>query len=76
MDRKYQKGLHSWQNFRFISAPALDPSPAMGAGKWGTSRLSPDSREGKADLSKIQLESVIVWVAKQKFSPPAKENKN
>jgi len=29
------------------------------------------AREGKADLSKIQLESVIVWVAKQKFSPPA-----
>ena len=25
------------------------------------------AREGKADLSKIQLESVIVWVAKQKF---------
>jgi len=29
------------------------------------------AREGKADLSKIQLESVIVWVAKQKFPPPA-----
>jgi soluble cytochrome b562 len=27
------------------------------------------AKEGKADLSKIQLESVIVWVAKQKFPP-------
>jgi hypothetical protein len=25
---------------------------------------------GKADLSKVQLESVIVWVVKQKFPPP------
>jgi hypothetical protein len=30
------------------------------------------AREGKADLSKIQLESVIVWVVKQKFPPPQK----
>ena len=29
------------------------------------------AKEGKADLSKIQLESVIVWIAKQKFPPPA-----
>jgi hypothetical protein len=29
------------------------------------------AREGKADLSKIQLESVIVWIAKQKFPPSA-----
>jgi soluble cytochrome b562 len=28
------------------------------------------AREGKADLSKIQLESVIVWVTKQKFPRP------
>lgn len=34
------------------------------------------AKEGKADLSKIQLESVIVWIAKQKFSPQAKENRN
>lgn len=27
---------------------------------------------GKADLSKIQLESVIVYVVKQKFPPPPK----
>lgn len=33
------------------------------------------AREGKADLSKIQLESVIVWVAKQKFPPPAQAAK-
>ena len=30
------------------------------------------SKEGKADLAKIQLESVIVWVVKQKFPPPKK----
>jgi|SRR5579859_5134956 len=30
------------------------------------------AREGKADLSKVQLESVIVWVVKQKFPPPSK----
>ena len=29
------------------------------------------ARDGKADLSKIQLESVIVWVVKEKFPPPA-----
>ena len=29
------------------------------------------ARQGKADLSKVQLESVIVWVVKQKFPPPA-----
>jgi hypothetical protein len=27
------------------------------------------AKDGKADLSKIQLESVIVWVVKQKFPP-------
>src|SRR5260370_33571634 len=30
------------------------------------------AKDGKADLSKVQLESVIVWVGKQKFPPPAK----
>jgi hypothetical protein len=29
------------------------------------------AKDGKADLSKIQLESVIVWVVKQKFAPQA-----
>jgi hypothetical protein len=29
------------------------------------------AKEGRADLSKVQLESVIVWVVKQKFPPPA-----
>jgi hypothetical protein len=28
------------------------------------------ARDGKVDLSKIQLESMIVWVVKQKFPPP------
>ena len=28
------------------------------------------AKEGKVDLSKIQLESVIVWVVKEKFPPP------
>jgi hypothetical protein len=27
---------------------------------------------GKADLSKIQLEGVIVWIVKERFPPPAK----
>ena len=27
------------------------------------------AKDGKADLSKIELESVIVWVVKQKFPP-------
>jgi soluble cytochrome b562 len=30
------------------------------------------AKEGRADLAKIQLESVIVWIIKQKFPPPAK----
>jgi hypothetical protein len=30
------------------------------------------ARDGKADLSKIQLESVIVWVVKQKFPPSSR----
>jgi hypothetical protein len=30
------------------------------------------ARGGKADLSQIQLESIIVWVVKQKFPPPAR----
>jgi hypothetical protein len=30
------------------------------------------ARQGKADLSKIQVESIIVWVVKQKF-PPEKQ---
>jgi hypothetical protein len=33
------------------------------------------AREGKADQSKIQLESVIVWIVKQKFPPPAQAAK-
>src|ERR1700678_2240169 len=30
------------------------------------------AQQGKADLSKVQIESVIVWVVKQKFPPPSK----
>jgi hypothetical protein len=30
------------------------------------------AKDGKADLSKVQLESIIVWVVKQKFPPPSK----
>ena len=30
------------------------------------------AKDGKADLSKIQLESVIVYLIKQKFPPPAR----
>ena len=37
--------------------------------------LELQSKEGKADLSKIQLESVIVWVVKQKFPPPVTAQK-
>jgi hypothetical protein len=33
--------------------------------------LELQAKDGKADLSKIQLESVIVWVVRQKFPPPA-----
>lgn len=31
------------------------------------------AREGKADLSKIQVESIVVWVVRQKFPPPWKD---
>jgi soluble cytochrome b562 len=31
------------------------------------------AKDGRVDLSKIQLESVIVWVVRQKFPPPAKQ---
>jgi hypothetical protein len=30
------------------------------------------AKQGKADLSKIQIESIIVYVVKQKFPPPVK----
>ena len=30
------------------------------------------AKDGKADLSKIQIESVIVYLVKQKFTPPVK----
>ena len=30
------------------------------------------AKQGKADLSKIQIESIIVYVVKEKFPPPAK----
>jgi soluble cytochrome b562 len=33
------------------------------------------AKAGKADTSKIQLESVIVYVVKQKFPPPAQASK-
>lgn len=32
--------------------------------------LELQARDGKADLSKVQLESIVVWVVKQKFPPP------
>jgi soluble cytochrome b562 len=32
------------------------------------------AKDGKADLSKIQVESVIVYLVKQKFMAPAKGN--
>ncbi len=35
--------------------------------------LEIQAKNGKADLSKIQLESVIVWIVKQKFPPPAQK---
>ena len=35
------------------------------------------AKEGKADLSKIQVESIVVWVVKKKFPPPwTDETKN
>jgi hypothetical protein len=37
--------------------------------------LELQARDGKVDLSKIQLESVIVWVVKQKFPPPVTASK-
>jgi hypothetical protein len=30
------------------------------------------AKEGKADLSKIQIESIILYVVKEKFPPPAR----
>ncbi len=38
--------------------------------------LDIQAKEGKVDLSKIQLESVIVWVVKQKFPAPAQQAKS
>jgi hypothetical protein len=37
--------------------------------------LDIQAKDGRVDLSKIQLESVIVWVVKQKFPPPAQTPK-
>jgi hypothetical protein len=37
--------------------------------------LDGQARAGKANLSKIQLESIVVWVVKQKFPPPATAQK-
>jgi hypothetical protein len=33
--------------------------------------LDKTAKTGKADLSNIQIESIVVWVVKQKFPPPA-----
>jgi soluble cytochrome b562 len=33
------------------------------------------AKEGRADLSKIQIESVIVYIVKEKFMPPTKAGK-
>jgi hypothetical protein len=33
-------------------------------------RLENRAKDGRADLSKVELEAVIVWVVKQKFLPP------
>jgi hypothetical protein len=30
------------------------------------------AKEGRADLSKVQIESIVVYVVKQKFPPPAR----
>jgi hypothetical protein len=35
--------------------------------------LEIQAKDGKADLSKVQLESIIVWVVKQKFPPPSQK---
>jgi hypothetical protein len=34
--------------------------------------LDREAKEGKADLSKVQIESIILYVVKQKFPPPQK----
>jgi hypothetical protein len=63
------------QNIRTWFARKRDDKP----GSEGMERLFVElgalelqAKDGKADLSKIQLESVIVWVVKQKFPPPAR----
>ena len=33
------------------------------------------AKQGKADLSKIQIESIVVYVVKQKFPPPVAAQK-
>ena len=60
------------QNIRTWFARKRDDKP----GSEGMERLYVElgalelqAKDGKADLSKIQLESVIVWVVKQKFPP-------
>jgi hypothetical protein len=37
--------------------------------------LDRTAKTGKADLSKIQIESIVVYVVKQKFPPPSPEQK-
>ena len=61
------------QNIRTWFARKRDDKP----GSEGMERLYVElgalelqAKDGKADLSKIQLESVIVWVVRQKFPPP------
>jgi hypothetical protein len=33
-------------------------------------KLENRAKDGRADLSKVELEGVVVWVVKQKFLPP------
>jgi hypothetical protein len=57
----------------FAVKPAGKPLPG-GMERLGVElgALEIQAKDGKADLSKVQLESIIVWVVNQKFPPPSK----
>ena len=61
------------KDYFFVSPPGK-PDPE-GLFKFHVELAAVDNvaKEGKADLSKIDIETLVVSVVKQKFAPPAKQ---
>jgi hypothetical protein len=70
MRAKNEKLATDIRNWFAVKAEGKPTSEGMERLAVELAAIELQARAGKADLSKIQLESVIVWVVKQKFPPP------